>query len=279
MSSQAPSTPSAVTVRSFAKAKREARKLSMVTAYDATLARLAEAAGVDALLVGDSLGMVIKGERNTLSVTIEEMAYHVRAVSSTTSRVHVVADMPFLSYHGSIDDAVLNAGKLMQAGGHAVKLEGGTAIAPTVARMVSLGIPVMGHVGLLPQSVHAQGGFVLQGKDESSRQRILADAHALAAAGAYAIVIEGVPADIATELTASLSIPTIGIGAGNGCDGQVLVMHDLLGLNPTFTPRFVKKYIDGAALITAALQAYVDEVNSGAFPAEQHTFRSKTDRS
>jgi 3-methyl-2-oxobutanoate hydroxymethyltransferase len=277
MSAQAPPTSTPVTTRSFARAKLEHRKLTMVTAYDATFARLVDDAGIDAILVGDSLGMVIQGQRNTLAVSVDEMAYHVRAVAAGSKRASIIADLPFLSYHGSIDDAVLNAGKMLQAGAHAVKLEGGVAVAPTVARMVSLGIPVMGHVGLLPQSMHAQGGFVMQGKDQASEQRIFDDARALVDAGAYSVVVEGVPADVAATLTAQLPIPTIGIGAGNACDGQVLVLYDLLGLNPTFTPRFVKTYLDGASLLTQALRAYADDVKTGTFPGDEHTYRRKRD--
>jgi 3-methyl-2-oxobutanoate hydroxymethyltransferase len=226
------------------------------------------------ILVGDSLGMVVKGEPNTLGVTIEQMAYHTAAVARGVKRAHVVGDMPFMSYQASVEDALKNAAKLLAAGASSVKLEGGAQIAPTVARLVEAGIPVMGHIGLMPQSVHAMGGFVVQGKDAISRQRILDDALALQEAGTYAVVVEGVPSDLALELTETVAIPTIGIGAGAGCDGQVLVVYDLLGLNPDFTPKFVKKYADGAAIVGDAVRAYVDEVKRGVFPDEDHAFSS-----
>ena len=251
----------------------------MLTGYDATFARLLDGAGVDMILVGDSLGMVVKGEANTLNVSIEQMAYHTAAVARGVSRAHVVGDMPFMSYQANPDEALKNAARLLQAGASSVKLEGGRQIAATVARLVEAGIPVMGHVGLMPQSVHAMGGFVVQGKDPESRQRVLDDALALEAAGAYAIVLEGIPVDLAAEITGTLAIPTIGIGAGAGCDGQVLVIYDLLGLNPDFTPKFVKKYVDGAAVVGDAVRAYVDEVKRGVFPDEDHSFHAPKPKS
>ena len=273
MSAQlAPVAIKPVTIRTIAQMKREKTRLTMLTCYDVTFARLLDAAGVDMLLVGDSLGMVVKGEPNTLSVSVEQMAYHVAAVSRGVTRAHVVGDMPFMSYQASVEDALKNAALLMRAGAAAVKLEGGEGIAPTVARLVKAGIPVMGHIGLMPQSVHAQGGFVVQGRDPQSRRRILDDASALERAGAYAIVLEGIPSDLAAEITAALSIPTIGIGAGPSCDGQVLVVYDLLGLNPAFQPKFVKRFLDGAAVLGEAFRGYVEEVRSGAFPAPAHTF-------
>lgn len=276
MSAHAPASrdPSArpVTLRTLAQMKRDGVKLTMLTCYDVTFARLLDGAGVDLLLVGDSLGMVVKGEPNTLSVSIEQMAYHVAAVARGVRRAHVVGDMPFMSYQASAEQAMHNAALLLRAGASSVKLEGGEAIAPTVARMVEAGIPVMGHVGLQPQSVHAMGGFVVQGRDPASRRRILDDALALERAGAYALVLEGIPADLAAEITAQLSIPTIGIGAGPSCDGQVLVVYDLLGLNPEFSPKFVKKFLDGAQVLGDAFAAYVGEVKGGTFPAQEHTF-------
>lgn len=264
-----------VTIRTLQEMKRAATRITMLTCYDATFARLLDEAGVDMLLVGDSLGMVVKGEANTLNVTVDEMAYHVRAVARGVERAHIVGDMPFMSYQASVEDALRNAGKLLKAGAHAVKLEGGACIAHIVERLVEAGIPVMGHVGLLPQSVHAQGGFVVQGRDGASRQRILDDARALEEAGAYAVVLEGMPSDVGAEVTEQLSIPTIGIGAGNGCDGQVLVLYDLLGLDPSFKPRFVKRYAEGADLVKAACTAYIDEVRAGAFPGPEHSFSSR----
>jgi 3-methyl-2-oxobutanoate hydroxymethyltransferase len=230
------------------------------------------------LLVGDSLGMVIKGEANTLSVSMEQMTYHVAAVARGVTRAHVVGDMPFMSYQASAEDALKNAALLLRAGASSVKLEGGASVAPTVARMVEAGIPVMGHIGLMPQSVHAMGGFVVQGRDPASRQRILDDAHALEQAGAYALVLEGIPSDLAAEITRALSIPTIGIGAGPACSGQVLVVYDLLGLNPDFQPKFVKKFVDGAALLGEAFRAYVDDVKDGSFPAPEHSFGPVTQK-
>ena len=261
-----------ITIKTLLQMKGERRKITMLTCYDVTFARLLDAAGVDVLLVGDSLGMVVKGEPNTLSVSVEQTAYHTSAVSKGVQRAHVVADMPFMSYQASPEEALKNAAALLRAGAASVKLEGGASIAGTVRRLVDAGIPVMGHVGLTPQSVHALGGFVVQGKDAASRQRILDDARALQDAGAYAIVLEAVPPDLAAEVTRALAIPTIGIGAGADTDGQVLVVYDLLGLNPSFQPRFVKKYLDGAKLLGEAFAAYVDEVRGGQFPAVEHTF-------
>lgn len=278
MSSHTPVTPAPkrtpVTLRTLAQMKRDGQRITMLTGYDATFARLLDGAGIDMILVGDSLGMVVKGEANTLNVSIEQMAYHVAAVARGVSRAHVVGDMPFMSYQSNDDDALKNAAKLLQAGASSIKLEGGAVIAKTVARLVEAGIPVMGHVGLMPQSVHAMGGFVVQGKDPESRQRVIDDARALEEAGAYAIVLEGIPKDLADEITETLTIPTIGIGAGSGCDGQVLVLYDLLGLNPDFTPKFVKKYVDGAAIVSDAVKAYVDEVKRQVFPDDDHSFHA-----
>lgn len=263
-----------VTLRTLAQMKKDGQRITMLTGYDATFARLLDGAGIDMILVGDSLGMVVKGEPNTLSVTVEQMAYHTAAVARGVKRAHVVGDMPFMSYQASAEEALKNAAKLLQAGASSVKLEGGAQIAPTVSRLVEAGIPVMGHIGLMPQSVHAMGGFVVQGKDAASRQRIIDDALALQEAGAYGIVIEGVPVELATEITETLAIPTIGIGAGAGCDGQVLVLYDLLGLNPDFTPKFVKKYVDGASVVGDAVRSYVDEVKRGVFPDDDHAFHA-----
>ena len=278
MSAQAPPAKSPfgkpVTLRTLAQMKREGAKITMLTCYDVTFARLSDAAGIDMLLVGDSLGMVIKGEPNTLNVSIEQVAYHTAAVARGVTRAHVVGDMPFMSYQASAEQAMHNAAQLLRAGASSVKIEGGETMAPTVARMVEAGIPVMGHVGLQPQSVHAMGGFVVQGRDPTSRRNIIHDALALERAGAYAIVLEGIPADLAAEITAQLGIPTIGIGAGPACDGQVLVVYDLLGLNPDFSPKFVRKFVDGAQVLGQAFGEYVAAVQDGSFPAQQHTFGS-----
>lgn len=267
---------SKVTVPAVTAAKGE-RRLAMVTAYDATFARLADRAGTDLLLVGDSLGMVVQGLDNTLGVTMDEMVYHTRMVVRGRRRALVVGDMPFLSYQVSVTDAVANAGRLVKEGGaEAVKLEGGIHVAETVRRLVDVDIPVMGHIGLTPQSVHRMGGHKVQGRrpgrDAGGRGRLFEDAHALEEAGAFAVVIEGVPAELAAEITAELSIPTIGIGAGAACDGQVLVMHDLLGLEDRLAPKFVKRYAELGREATAAFAAYVAEVREGSFPTDAHSF-------
>lgn len=247
-------------------------KLVAVTAYDYTFTRLADELA-DILLVGDSLGMVVQGESNTLGVTVDQMIYHAKAVSKGARHAHVVVDMPFMSYQADVSDALRNAGRLMAEGGaEAVKLEGGVSIARTVERIVDIGIPVMGHVGLTPQSVHAFGGFKVQGKTDSARESILQDALAIEDAGAYALVLEGIPADLAKQITAQLKIPTIGIGAGAGCDGQVLVCTDLLGLNPNFQPRFVKNFAHLGEATKSALQQYAREVREGSFPEPKHSF-------
>src|SRR5215471_6946331 len=273
MADSSPEKTEKVTVCSLRKWKAEGRKIVMLTAYDATFARLCDEAGIDVLLVGDSLGMVIQGHDTTLPVTLDEMIYHCRAVARGARRAHVVGDMPFMSYQASPEEAVRAAGRLLKEGGaHAVKLEGGVEIAEAVRRMVAAGIPVMGHVGLLPQSVHAMGGFKVQGKTEDGAGRIKNDARALEQSGAYSIVLEGMPAPLAAEITASLEIPTIGIGAGARCDGQVLVIYDLLGMNDAFKPRFVKRYELFAQRIRGACAEYADEVRRGAFPTAEHSF-------
>jgi len=269
---------SKVTVPAVLGAKGE-RKLAMVTAYDFTFARLADRAGADLLLVGDSLAMVMQGGDNTLAVTMDEMVYHTRMVSRGRRRALVVADMPFLSYQVSVEGAVANAGRFIKEGGaEAVKLEGGVHVADAVRRLSEIDVPVVGHIGLTPQSVHRMGGHKVQGRRHGSAagscERLLDDARALEEAGAFAIVVEGVPADLAAEITASISIPTIGIGAGAGCDGQVLVMHDLLGLEERITPKFVKRYADLGRDAAAAFAEYVAEVRSGAFPTAAHSFSS-----
>lgn len=254
------------------------RPITMLTCYDATFARLLDEAGVDMLLVGDSLGMVIKGDDDTLDVSVEEVAYHVKAVARGSKRAHIVGDLPFMSYQVSVEDALRNAGTLIKAGAHSVKLEGGVHVAETVKRMVAAGIPVVGHIGLVPQSVNAMGGFVVQGRDDESRARILEDARALCEAGAFCIVLEGIPSELAAEITSSVDVPTIGIGAGNACDGQVLVLYDLLGLNPGFKPKFVKHFVPGASVVTDAVRGYIDEVRERTFPDEAHSFSSESPR-
>jgi 3-methyl-2-oxobutanoate hydroxymethyltransferase len=266
-----------ITTTELRARKARGERIVMVTAYDATFAALLDRTDVDVLLVGDSLGMVIQGHENTLPVTLEHMIYHTAAVSRAARRAHVVADMPFMSYQVSAQKAVEAAGRLMQEGGaHAVKLEGGEAVAAQVERIVQVGIPVMGHIGLTPQSVHAMGGFKVQGKNAETARRLLNDARALEQAGCYGLVLEGIPAQLAHDITASIDIPTIGIGAGAGCDGQVLVCYDLLGMNPSFKPKFVKQYAVLHEQIDAAIRTFSDEVRAGTFPAEEHSFKSKT---
>ncbi len=267
-----------VTVPAVSASKGE-RRLAMLTAYDYTFARLADRAGIDILLVGDSLGMVVQGNDNTLSVTMDEMVYHTRMVSRGAERALVVGDMPFLSYQVSVTEALANAGRLIKEGGaQAVKLEGGINVAATAARLAAVDIPVMGHIGLTPQSVHRMGGHKVQGRKGGSapggRERLLEDARALQDAGAFALVIEGVPADLAADISAELSIPTIGIGAGAGCDGQVLVLHDVLGLEDRIAPKFVKRYAELGRAAEAAIEEYAGEVRSGAFPTAAHSFSS-----
>ncbi|HEY4181649.1 MAG TPA: 3-methyl-2-oxobutanoate hydroxymethyltransferase [Kofleriaceae bacterium] len=262
-----------VTIQTLRQMKERGERIAMLTAYDATFARLLEEAGADVLLVGDSLGMVIQGHETTLPVTLDEIAYHCRAVARGARRAHVVGDLPFMSYQASIEQGLMSAGKLMKEGGcHSVKLEGGAVHAELVSRMVSAGIPVMGHIGLTPQSFHQLGGFKVQGRDAGGRQRLLDDAIKLEEAGAYAIVLEAIPADIAREITAALSIPTIGIGAGVGCDGQVLVSYDALGMDETFKPRFVRRYATLGQTIKDAISHYVEDVRGGQFPSDAESF-------
>jgi 3-methyl-2-oxobutanoate hydroxymethyltransferase len=252
--------------------KQRGEKIAMLTAYDATMARLMDRAGVDILLVGDSLGTVILGYETTLPVSLEAMIHHTRAVVNGTKRALVVADMPFLSYQVSIPEAVRNAGRLVQEGGAAaVKLEGGAAIADTVRRLVELGIPVMGHVGLTPQAVNALGGYRAVGKTLREAEAVIEGARALEQAGAFAVVLESVPDPVAQTVTSQLSIPTIGIGAGPHCDGQVLVSYDAFGLFDQFVPRFVKQYANLGGEMVDAAREYVSDVRAGRFPAPEHT--------
>ncbi|MDO8849002.1 MAG: 3-methyl-2-oxobutanoate hydroxymethyltransferase [Coriobacteriia bacterium] len=271
MSSTPASGPVArVTTTGLVAMKAAGEPIVMITAYDAPGARLVEAAGVDAVLVGDSLGMTVLGYDSTLPVTMDDMVRATSAVSRGTSRVLVVADMPFMSYQASAEDALRNAGRfLAEAGAHAVKLEGGVAVAELVGLMTDAGIPVMGHVGLTPQSVNVFGGYKLQGRDTESAVRLVEDCLALEAAGAFAVVLELVPAELAALISEELTIPTIGIGAGAGCDGQVQVFHDILGLG-TFTPKHAKRYAEVGSAITKAVAAYAADVRSAAFPGEAH---------
>ncbi len=273
------STPAAagpkrrITVRSLARKKARREKIVMLTAYDATFARILDRAGVDVLLVGDSLGMVIQGHDNTLPVTLDEVIYHCKAVVRGASRAMVVGDLPFLSYQVSLEEGLRAAGRLVkEAGVAAVKLEGGAERAELVRRIVDMGVPVMAHIGLTPQSIHRFGGYRIQGKGEAAARRLLDSARALEQAGAFSLVLEGIPAAVAAEITSTLEIPTIGIGAGVHCDGQVLVIYDLLGMDPDFRPRFVKVYDDLHARITNAVTTFADEVRAETFPADEHSF-------
>jgi 3-methyl-2-oxobutanoate hydroxymethyltransferase len=252
--------------------KAQGEKIAVVTAYDVAFARLADRAGVDVVLVGDSLGMVVQGLPNTLPVTLEEMIYHSRMVARGIQHAQLVVDMPFLSYQTSIEDGVRAAGRLLKEGAaEAVKLEGGEEVTDLVARLVSIGIPVMGHVGMTPQSVHKFGGFKMQGRGDEQAQSILGGARALADAGAYAIVIENVPSSLAAAITQAISIPTIGIGAGPSCDGQVMVMHDLLGLDPEWSPRFARRYAELGKEAITAFERYVADVRAGDFPSDRES--------
>ncbi len=257
----------AVTAPSLLRMKRSGERIAMLTAYDFSMARLLDRAGVDILLVGDSLGMVMLGHENTLLVTLDMVVHHSAAVSRGAARALVVGDMPFLSCHQGVPDAIRAAGRLVQEGGvQAVKIEGGHAVLEAVQRIADAGIPVMGHLGLTPQSVHRIGGFRKQARSRSEAAKLLDSARALQAAGACALVLEAVPEDVAGEVTAALEIPTIGIGAGPQCDGQVLVIHDVLGLYDEFVPSFVKRYAELGREVTAAAEEYVREVRDGVFP-------------
>jgi 3-methyl-2-oxobutanoate hydroxymethyltransferase len=266
--------PKKVTAPEVRARKGTGPALAMVTAYDFTMARLVDEAGVDLILVGDSLGMVVQGMPNTLPVTLDEIAYHSRAVARAAGRAHVVGDMPFMSYQVSPTQAVESAGKLVKDGAvESVKLEGGEDFAEHAWRIVRAGVPVMGHVGLMPQSVHALGGFKVQGRGEEAEARVLADARALEEAGVYAIVLEAIPPDLAAKVTRAVDVPTIGIGAGPHCDGQVLVCTDLLGMTRGHAPKFAKRYAELGDAIVAATRRYVDEVQNGAFPALEHSYK------
>ena len=262
------------TVLTFKQAKIEGNKLSMLTAYDYSIAKIIDESGVNGILIGDSLGMVIKGDEDTLAVTMEEIIYHTKAVKKGAKNALVVSDMPFLSYHVSIEQAVLNAGRLIKEGGaSAVKLEGGVNVAAQVKAIVDAQIPVMGHLGLTPQSVNAFGGFKVQGKNELAAKQLIEDAVLLEKAGAFSIVLEGIPEKVAELITKAVSIPTIGIGAGKHCDGQILVYQDMLGMFNDFVPKFVKQYANIGNVMKEAIGSYVKEVQEGTFPEQKHTFK------
>ena len=261
------------TVLTFAKAKENGEKLTMLTAYDYSTAKLIDQAGIDAILVGDSLGNVMLGYEDTLSVTVDDMIHHGAAVARGAKEALVVIDMPFMSYQTSVYDAVVHAGRLMKEGrAQAVKLEGGVEVAPQIKAIVDAGIPVMAHIGLTPQSINAFGGFKVQGKSEAQAKKLIEDALAVQEAGAFAVTLECVPEKLATLVTKKLYIPTIGIGAGVGCDGQVLVYADMLGMFSDFTPKFVKRFAETGKLMTDAFKAYIEEVKAGTYPEAKHTY-------
>ncbi len=262
------------TVATFAQAKAEGRKLSMLTAYDYSTAKLEDEAGIDGILVGDSLGNVVLGYEDTLSVTMEDMIHHSAAVARGAKNALIVCDMPFMSYEVSVEQAVTNAGRLLKEGrANCVKLEGGREVCPQVAAIVAAGIPVMGHIGLTPQSINAFGGFKVQGKSEAAARKLIEDARALQEAGAFAIVLEAVPAKLATLVTEAVDVPTIGIGAGAGCDGQILVYQDMLSMFSDFCPKFVKQFANVGQAMREGFAAYINEVQAGTFPSEEHTFK------
>lgn len=262
------------TVLTFKESKENKEKITMLTAYDYSTAKLIDESGINAILVGDSLGMVVLGYEDTLSVTMEDMIHHTAAVARGAKNALVVSDMPFMSYQTSVYDAVYNAGRLMKEGrANVVKLEGGIEIADKIKAIVNASIPVMAHLGLTPQSVNAFGGYKVQGKDDKAAQNLLDAARAVEAAGAFAVVLECVPAKLAEVISKSISIPTIGIGAGAGCDGQVLVYQDMLGMFSDFTPKFVKKYGNIGESMKEAFKGYINEVKSGAFPKKEHSFK------
>ena len=266
------------TAATFAAAKAKGEKLSMLTAYDYSTAKLEDESGINGILVGDSLGNVVLGYEDTVSVTMEDMIHHGAAVARGAKNALVVVDMPFMSYEVTVEEAVRNAGRLMKEGrAGAVKLEGGVRVAEQIRAIVKAGIPVMGHIGLTPQSINVFGGFKVQGKSEEAARALLADAKAVEEAGAFAVVIEAVPAALAQMITDVVSIPTIGIGAGAGCDGQILVYQDMLGMFSDFTPKFVKRYANVGEVMREAFANYAAEVASGAFPTEEHAYKIKDD--
>ena len=271
MSHESPATQ-AVTIPQLRAWVAEGRKLVMTTAYDSVTAHLAEAAGVDIILVGDSVGNVCLGFENTLPVTMAMMNHHLEAVARTKPKALLMGDMPYLSYHLSVEDSIRNAGDFIRRGAAAVKLEGGAKRLPMVRALVDAEIPVMGHIGLTPQSFHAMGGFKVQGRDSEHAIQILEDALRLQDAGCFSVLLEGIPAELARKVTESLEVPTIGIGAGPHCSGQVLVIHDVLGLLPGKSPKFVRRYADGFELLSKALRQYSEDVRSGAFPGEAESY-------
>lgn len=272
-----PSAPnkeiSKISVPDLLSMKEKNQKISMLTAYDYLFASLIDEAGIDAVLVGDSLGMVIQGHLNTLGVTLEQMIYHTQCVGRALKRAHLVCDMPFLSYQISVEESLKNCGRVLkESPAQAVKLEGGLELVETIKQLTQTGIPVMGHIGLKPTHVHQMGGYKIQGKDPKSQKQILEEALGLEKAGCYSIVLEGIPASLGKKISKSLKIPCIGIGSGPNCDGQVLVLQDILGLNPNFKPKFVKRYADLSQEVNLAVKNYIQEVKSQKFPSEKESF-------
>lgn len=262
-----------VTVRSFTKYKQRGEKIAILTAYDFFTARILDEIGIDSVLVGDSANMVFYGSPNTLSITVDQMVYHTRAVSSAVKRALIIADMPFLSYQASADAAITNAGRFLKEGGaDAVKIEGGLEMADTIKRIIEVGIPVMGHIGLTPQSINRFGGFTIRGKSREEREYLLESAKKLEQVGCFSVLVESVPKKLAQEITESLKVPTIGIGAGIGCDGQVLVVNDILGLFGDFKPKFVRRYAELGKEIEKACKDFLDDVKSGRFPSDEESY-------
>ncbi len=262
------------TILDISLMKEQQNKITVLTAYDYPFAQLMDRVGIDIILVGDSVGSVFSGYDNTLPVTVEEMLYHTRAVVRGSQQALIVTDLPFMSYQIDEREARFNAGRLIKEGGaQAVKLEGGEHMAKTIRAIVDIDIPVVGHIGLTPQSIHRMGGFRVQGREDEQARKILADAKAVEEAGAFAMVLEGIPRDLAKAVTESVNIPTIGIGAGSDCDGQVLVIHDILGLCDKYSPKFVKRYADISATITSGIEQYIKEVKAGDFPTTNHSFK------
>ncbi|TAL26129.1 MAG: 3-methyl-2-oxobutanoate hydroxymethyltransferase [Nitrospirae bacterium] len=263
-----------ITIQDFLKKKTEKKKITMLTAYDYPFAQIVDEAGLDGILVGDSLGMVVQGLENTLPVTMDEMIYHTKMVSRAVKNALVIGDMPFMSYQASIEDAVRNAGRFIkEAGASAVKLEGGAEVAEHIKAMTRSDIPVMAHIGLTPQSIHRMGGYKVQGKTEEAQKKLIEEAHVAEDAGAFALLLEAIPIDLAKKITKELAIPTIGIGAGPFCDGQVLVLHDVIGLFERFTPKFVKRYANLKAETLKAIKSYKEDVENSAFPSEKQSFK------
>jgi 3-methyl-2-oxobutanoate hydroxymethyltransferase len=262
-----------VTVKSFAKMKKKGEKIAVLTAYDFFTARILDQIGIDSILVGDSVNMVFYGSPTTLSINMDQMIYHTKAVSSAVKRALVIGDMPFLSYQTNSSDAILNAGRFLKEGGaHAVKIEGGLEMAETVKKIIEVGIPVMGHIGLTPQSIHKLGGYAVRGKTEEDRKYLMESAKILEGVGCFSLLLESVPKELAETISKSLKIPTIGIGAGAGCDGQVLVINDILGLFEDFKPKFVRRYAELGKEMKKACLNYLNDVKSGRFPSEEESY-------